>query len=284
MEHVPVQNVAGPNLVGAGTGNPQIGPLVKPPAVTPAPQIIGARGLAKTYPNGQAVFAGVDLDIRADQRVALIGSNGAGKSTLLKCLIGLLPSSGGEITTLGERFMAAPSAAQLTRLRRQIGFVFQNHGLVGRQSVLTNVIQGKLGLPGSWRAWHQSLARQEWREEAMAVLAEVRLADKANARADQLSGGQAQRVAIARALIRRPRLLIADEPAASLDPAVGRDIMRIFSELARDHGITLVYTTHDMQHALDYSDRIVALKDGRVHFDRPTVRVSLRDMDGVFHG
>lgn len=287
MERVPTEHVPVPNLAGlrpADTGNPQIGPLVKSAVVPPAPQIIGARGLAKTYPNGQAVFAGVDLDIRADQRVALIGSNGAGKSTLLKCLIGLLPSTHGEITTLGERFLAAPSAAQLTRLRRQIGFVFQNHGLVGRQSVLTNVIQGKLGLPGSWRAFHHALARQEWREEAMAVLAEVRLADKASARADQLSGGQAQRVAIARALIRRPRLLIADEPAASLDPAVGRDIMRIFSELARDHGITLVYTTHDMQHALDYSDRIVALKDGKVHFDRPTVRVSLRDMDGVFHG
>ena len=280
--HVPVPHFAGPSP--ADTGNPPIGPLVKAPAPVLAPQIIGARGLAKTYPNGQAVFAGVDLDIRADQRVALIGSNGAGKSTLLKCLIGLLPATLGEITTLGERFMAAPTGAQLTRLRRQIGFVFQNHGLVGRQTVLTNVIQGKLGLPGSWRAFHHALARQEWREEAMAVLAEVQLADKAGARADQLSGGQAQRVAIARALIRRPRLLIADEPAASLDPAVGRDIMRIFSTLAEQHGITLVYTTHDMQHALDYSDRIVALKNGKVHFDRPTARVTARDMEGVFHG
>ncbi|WP_371347741.1 phosphonate ABC transporter ATP-binding protein [Ancylobacter sp. IITR112] len=289
MEHAPIEPVpapklAGLNLAGAAAAHPPIGPLVKAPAPPLAAQIIGARGLAKTYPNGQKVFAGVDLDIRADQRVALIGSNGAGKSTLLKCLIGLLPSTAGEITTLGERFMAAPSGAQLTRLRRQIGFVFQNHGLVGRQSVLTNVIQGKLGLPGSWRAFHHALAPQAWREEAMAVLAEVRLADKAGARADQLSGGQAQRVAIARALIRRPRLLIADEPAASLDPAVGREIMGIFSDLARDHGITLVYTTHDMQHALDYSDRIVALKNGKVHFDRPTARVNGRDMEGVFHG
>lgn len=117
----------------------------------------------------------------------------------------------------------------------------------------------------------------------MQVLAEVRLADKARARADELSGGQAQRVAIARALIRKPKLLIADEPAASLDPAAGRDIMQIFSDLAREHGITLVYTTHDMQHALDYSDRIVALKGGRVFFDLPTSAVSLRDVDGVFH-
>ena len=246
-------------------------------------EIIRTRDLAKSYPNGRAVFSGVGLDIRSDERVALIGANGAGKSTLLKCLIGLLPSSGGEIATLGETFSAAPSPAQLVRLRRQIGFVFQNHGLVNRQSVLTNVIQCKLGLPGSWRAWHHSMAQREWRDEAMAVLEEVKLHDKAGARADQLSGGQAQRVAIARALIRKPRLLIADEPAASLDPAVGRDVMQIFSDLAEEHGITLVYTTHDMEHALDYSDRIIALKAGEIFFDRPTAMVSRGDLRDVFH-
>ena len=249
-----------------------------------ASTVISTSGLGKSYANGQAVFAGLKIDIKADQRVALIGSNGAGKSTLLKCLVGLLPLSDGEIMTLGETFRSKPSAAQLQRLRRQIGFVFQNHGLVGRQSVLTNVVQGKLGLPGGWRAWHHSLAREDWREEAMAVLAEVRLADKASSRADQLSGGQAQRVAIARALVRKPKLLIADEPAASLDPAVGREIMTIFSDLAAEHGITLVYTTHDMEHALNYSDRIIALKAGKVHFDLPTALVDRREMDGVFHG
>ncbi|MEH6718746.1 MAG: ATP-binding cassette domain-containing protein [Aurantimonas endophytica] len=250
----------------------------------PASTIISTRDLGKSYANGKPVFAGLKIDIKADQRVALIGSNGAGKSTLLKCLVGLLPLSNGEIMTLGETFQSAPSATQLQRLRRQIGFVFQNHGLVGRQTVLTNVIQGKLGLPGGWRAWHHSLAREDWREEAMAVLAEVRLADKASSRADQLSGGQAQRIAIARALIRKPKLLIADEPAASLDPAVGREIMTIFSDLAAEHGITLVYTTHDMEHALNYSDRIIALKAGRVHFDLPTAMVCRQQMEDVFHG
>lgn len=248
------------------------------------PEIIRTKGLAKTYANGLPVLSSIALDIRAEQRVALIGANGAGKSTLLKCLIGLLPSNGGEIATLGERFTSAPTDRQLQRLRRQIGFVFQNHGLVARQSVLTNVVQGKLGLQGSWRAWHQSVARSAWREEAMQVLDEVRLADKATARADQLSGGQAQRVAIARALIRRPKLLIADEPAASLDPAVGREIMTIFSDLAREHGITLVFTTHDMQHALDFSDRIVALKGGRINLDKPTSTICRGEIDEVFRG
>ncbi|WP_343034051.1 phosphonate ABC transporter ATP-binding protein [Aurantimonas aggregata] len=278
------------------TQTPATGGRFRPPVPTPPAEvlqainglpsstIISTRDLGKSYANGKPVFAGLKIDIKTDQRVALIGSNGAGKSTLLKCLVGLLPLSDGEIMTLGETFRSAPSGAQLQRLRRQIGFVFQHHGLVGRQSVLTNVIQGKLGLPGGWRAWHHSLAREDWREEAMAVLAEVRLADKASSRADQLSGGQAQRIAIARALIRKPKLLIADEPAASLDPAVGREIMTIFSDLAAEHGITLVYTTHDMEHALNYSDRIIALKAGRVHFDLPTPMVDRQQMEDVFHG
>lgn len=247
-----------------------------------APVIIRTRDLGKSYARSTSVFSAVEIEIRADQRVALIGSNGAGKSTLLKCLVGLLPPTQGAISTLGEQLTANTTPAQLLRLRRQVGFVFQNHGLVGRQSVLTNVIQGKLGLPGGWRGWHQSLANQSWREEAMRILGEVRLSEKAGARADQLSGGQAQRVAIARALICRPKLLIADEPAASLDPAVGREIMSIFSNLAREHAITLVYTTHDMQHALDYSDRVIALKAGKVHFDLPTALVRNSDLDGVF--
>ncbi|RUV47919.1 ATP-binding cassette domain-containing protein, partial [Mesorhizobium sp. M5C.F.Ca.IN.020.14.1.1] len=123
---------------------------------------------------------------------------------------------------------------------------------------------------------------QHRREEAMQALADVRLLGKAGARADALSGGQAQRVAIARALIRRPKLLIADEPAASLDPAAGHDVMRVFSELTQEQAITLVYTTHDMEHALDYSDRLIALKAGKVFFDRPTAHVTRADLKDVF--
>ncbi len=244
--------------------------------------VIRTRDLAKIYPNGKSVFSCIDLNVVSSQRVALIGANGAGKSTLLKCLIGLLPSNAGEIVTLGETFRATPSHEQRLRLRRQIGFVFQHHGLVARQSVFSNVIHGKLGLSGSWRAFHHALARKAWREEAMAALNDVNLADKAAARADQLSGGQAQRVAIARALIRKPKLLIADEPAASLDPVAGRDIMQIFSNLAEEHGITLVYTTHDMAHALAFSDRVIALKAGQVLFDQPSGLLGDSDLEAVF--
>ncbi len=246
-------------------------------------EIIRTRGLTKKYADGKTVFSGIGLDVSPAQRVALIGSNGAGKSTLLKCLIGLLPLNGGEVTTLGENIGVSPSRRQLLRLRRRIGVVFQHHGLVARQSVLTNVVHGKLGLAGGWHAWHQSLARQEWREDARVALSQVGLGHKAAARADELSGGQAQRVAIARALIRKPQLLIADEPAASLDPASGRDVMKLFSELTRESGITLICTTHDMDHALEFSDRIIALKSGAIFFDQPTRDVTRCQLQEVFH-
>jgi phosphonate transport system ATP-binding protein len=245
--------------------------------------IIRARGLTKKYADGKIVFSGVGLDVSAAQRIALVGSNGAGKSTLLKCLIGLLPLNGGEVSTLGENIGVSPSPRQLLRLRRRIGVVFQHHGLVARQSVLSNVVHGKLGLAGGWRAWHQSIARQDWREDAQEALRQVGLSEKGAARADELSGGQAQRVAIARALIRKPQLLIADEPAASLDPASGHDVMALFSQLARDSGITLICTTHDMDHALEFSDRIIALKAGSIFFDQPTRDVTRRHLQEVFH-
>jgi phosphonate transport system ATP-binding protein len=245
--------------------------------------VISTQGLKKGYSQNKPVFSGVDIRIRSGERVALVGSNGAGKSTLLKCLIGHTPFCEGEISTLGEAFRSAPTSTQLKRMRQQIGFVFQNHGLVRRQSVLTNVVHGKLGLPGSWRAFHQAIADREWREQAMEALDQVKLSHKATSRADELSGGQAQRVAIARALVRKPRLMIADEPAASLDPTAGSDVMALFSDLVRKQGITLVYTTHDMEHALHYADRIVALKEGRVYFDLPVADVSRARLQGVFH-
>src|SRR6056297_2720209 len=128
------------------------------------------------------------------------------------------------------------------------------------------------------------LLRRPSGARAMQALAEVDLADKALQRADALSGGQQQRVAIARALVRRPRLLIADEPAASLDPVSGRNVMELFTQLCRDHGITLLYTSHDMAHAVDYADRIVALKGGKVLFDRPAAQVTRGDLKDTFDG
>jgi len=238
--------------------------------------------LAKAYGREQAVFSDVQLSVQPGERVALIGVNGSGKSTLLKCIIGLHASSAGTVTALGETFTGYPGVAQRLRIRKKTGFVFQHHGLVKRLSVLSNVVHGMLGYPGSWRATVQTLAPSVWREDAMRALEAVALSDKAMHRADALSGGQQQRVAIARALIRKPVLIIADEPAASLDPAAGRDIMDVFSNLVRNEGITLLFTSHDMEHAVTYSDRIVALKHGGVFFDKPSSAVTDEMLAEVF--
>jgi len=244
--------------------------------------VVGTRGLEKSYTRGAPVLKGVTIDIRAGERVALIGSNGCGKSTLLKCLIGLHPLSAGEVTVLDQTFSAVPDAKQRRAIRQATGFVFQKHCLVRRRSVLSNVVHGMLGSAGSWRGFSQSLAPAAWREAAMSALADVNLAGLADRRADTLSGGQQQRVAIARALIRRPRLLIADEPAASLDPTSGRDVMALFSNLCRQHNITLLFPSHDMDHARAFSDRTLALRQGRIFIDRPSADITDRDLKDTF--
>lgn len=246
--------------------------------------VVLTRSLKKHYKPAEPVLTGVTLDIREGERVALIGSNGCGKSTLLKCLIGLHPISGGDVEILGQSFATQPTSKQRSVIRKSVGFVFQRHCLVRRRSVLSNVIHGMLGTPGSWRAFCQSTAPQSWREAAMAALEEVNLTEFADRRADALSGGQQQRVAIARALIRRPRLLIADEPAASLDPVSGREVMEHFSRLCQQHGITLIFTSHDMEHARAFSDRTLALRRGRVFIDRPSGDITARDLEETFDG
>lgn len=272
---------------GADGVRPSVAAVVqslRPPLTRQRPALIEAEGVGKSYAAGRPVLSEVTVTIREGDTVALIGANGAGKSTLLKALIGLAPIDRGSVSIFGETFTSPPAGAQQALIRRQIGFVFQNHGLVKRLSALSNVVHGRLGSFGSWRAWHHALAPAAWRAEAMTALQSVRLADKALSRADQLSGGQAQRVAIARALIRKPRLLIADEPAASLDPAAGNEVMRSFADIAGATGTTLVFTTHDMDHALNYARRIVALKGGRVFLDAETRDLDARDLERVFHG
>ena len=246
--------------------------------------IIEVRRAQKSFTPGLPILNGVSLDVRQGERVALIGANGAGKSTLLRCLAGLIPLSGGAVEILGESFSGSPSMRQRKALRRQLGFVFQFHGLVRRTSALSNVVNGYLGQGHGMRAWHQMLAPGALREDARAALDAVGLGEKWDARADTLSGGQSQRVAIARAIVHKPALIIADEPAASLDPAAGNDIMTLFHRLAGARGCTLLFTTHDMNHALSYADRVIALKAGTVMLDAASSDLTPADLEPVFHG
>lgn len=246
--------------------------------------IISTQDVSKRFAGGAAdVLRAVSIRIREGEAVAIVGSNGAGKSTLLKCIVGLVPLSGGEIEIFGERFNKQPNANQRKRIRRNLGFVFQFHGLVARLSTLSNVVHGAIGQGHGIRAWHQAIATDELRADAIEALRRVGLADRAHDRAEALSGGQSQRVAIARAIIHNPKLLIADEPVASLDPSTGTDVMQLFRNVAGGE-ISLIYTTHNVDHALAYSDRIIAMRDGEVAFDCPTAEVSESDLRGIYRG
>ncbi len=249
------------------------------PAAAPSAPAIAARGVSLAY-GGARILTDISLEVGQRERVALIGPNGAGKTSLLKALIGLAPSEGA-IEVLGERLKGPRARA---RIRRQTGYVFQRHGLVRRRTALANVLHGLLGQPGAWGAWSDMLAPQRCREAAMAALRDVRLAHKAQDRADRLSGGQAQRVAIARALVAGPRLVIADEPTASLDPAAGDEVMALFSGLVAERGIALLFTTHDMAHARAHADRIVALQAGRIAFNLPAAEVAPARLSEIFDG
>lgn len=222
--------------------------------------------LAKSF-SGRPVMSGLDLAVRSGEAVAVIGANGTGKSTLLRMIIRLVEPDDGRIRLFGEDVRAA-RGRRLARLRARVGFVFQKHNLVTRMSALSNVVHGVQARRSGPRTWHQALATGADRDEAMACLAAVGLADRAMQRVGSLSGGQSQRVAIARMLMQRPELVLADEPDASLDPKAGEEVMHLLSELARAKGLGLVFVSHHMEHAARFSDRVVGLAGGGVAFDR----------------
>ncbi|MDP2118564.1 MAG: ATP-binding cassette domain-containing protein [Hoeflea sp.] len=240
-----------------------------------------ARGLAKRFGTAAPVFSGLDFSIRQGDCVALVGANGTGKSTLLRCCLGLLVPDAGQISLLG-RAIAETGGAARRALRARTGLVGQKHNLVPRLSVLSNVIHGLLGQNSGPRYWVQGLAPAEARAAAMAALDKVGMTHLALRRADRLSGGQSQRVAIARALVGNPRFLVADEPCASLDPQAGEEVMALFMGLVKREGVTVLFTSHNVQHALSYGDRILGLQGGRIALDAPSTTVSATEMAQLY--
>jgi phosphonate transport system ATP-binding protein len=239
------------------------------------------RGLSKRFSADAAVLSDVSLAVGKAEAVALIGANGAGKSTLLRCCLRLVEPDAGNVNLLGNDVRSlAPGA--LRRLRARVGFVFQRHNLVPRLPVLTNVLHGALARRPGPQAWFHQTAPRALREEAMSCLERVGLANLASRRADQLSGGQSQRVAIARALMQRPELMFADEPVASLDPAAGEEVMGCFVDLIRRDRLTLVFTTHNLRHALDYGERVVGLRGGRVTIDAPAAALDVPSLRSFY--
>jgi phosphonate transport system ATP-binding protein len=255
------------------------------PRAVPAGRVIvvelAVRGLRKSFDGRSQILRNVTFEILAGQSVALIGSNGAGKSTLLRCCVGLAKIDAGSIQLFGEEISRA-SGHRLRALRFRVGFVFQQHNLVPRLSVLSNVLHGSLSRIGNPRGWFQGLAPGNERDRAVHYLDLVGMAHLAGRRADQLSGGQSQRVAIARALMQEPRVVIADEPVASLDPKAAEEIMGLFAGLMERSGLTFLFSTHNLQHALRYSERLLGLRGGKLTLDAATGTSSLSSLREIY--
>ena len=243
---------------------------------------LAVRGLRKSFQGGRVpVLQDVTLSIRCGERVALLGANGCGKSTLLRCMLRLIEPDAGAVDIGGVAVTGLRGRA-LRRVRARVGLVFQKHNLVPRLSVLTNVLHGALARGLSFRVWRQSWAPAAERERALECLDMVGLAHLADRRAGQLSGGQSQRVAIARALMQQPTTILADEPVASLDPVAADEVMEMFCRLVGQQGLTLVFVSHNLEHAVRYADRLIALRAGRIERDVPATGVRVEELRGLY--
>jgi phosphonate transport system ATP-binding protein len=239
--------------------------------------VIRIRNLTKQY-GDNAVLRGVDLDADKGEFVVVLGESGAGKSTLLRCVNRLAVADGGELNVDG---MDAVRCADTRALRQRVAMIFQHHNVVPRLSALKNVLTGRLGAVSTLASVLHVFSRDDI-ALAHECLGRVGLAHKAHERTDSLSGGQMQRVGIARALAQRPRLILADEPVASLDPQTSRKVLQYLHDASRDLGITVLCNLHQVEYAREFADRIVGLAQGRVVFDGPPQAMRPGHIDRIY--
>jgi phosphonate transport system ATP-binding protein len=234
--------------------------------------MIEVAGLRVVLPPATVALYGVDLTVGAGEFVMLIGRSGAGKTTFLRSINRLVEPTAGTVRVAGQAVTGAVPA-ELRLVRRQIGMIFQQFNLVRRATVLGNVLAGRLGYVPTWSSLLGRFPSQD-RRLARECLAQVGLDGLADRRADTLSGGEQQRVAIARALAQAPRVILADEPTASLDPQLTGSIMGILRRINQERGITLVVSQHQLETALEYGTRVVGFRAGHIVFDGPPAAVT----------
>ncbi|WP_163470140.1 phosphonate ABC transporter ATP-binding protein [Fusobacterium sp. IOR10] len=207
----------------------------------------------------------LSLEVHDGEFVAIIGSSGSGKSSLIKSINLLVKPKKGHIF-IGKDDITLSNSRELKKLRREIGFIFQDYNLIDRLSVIENVLIGRLGYKSSFESLLGIFKKEEYKN-AMDVLKKVSLEEKAFVRADELSGGQKQRVSIAKVIMQNPKLILADEPVASLDIATSENIMKYFEIINEKYKISIIINLHDVSLAKKYAKRIVALKEGKIIFD-----------------
>lgn len=243
--------------------------------------VLKVNGLTVSFPKSGTIFQDLDLTVYEGEKVCIVGSNGAGKSTLAKACLGIVPAQAGTVELFGEEYPAktGPTKEQLSK----IGMVHQKHNLIARASALGNALHGALSFhPFKPALWWQGFAPSELREEAMYYLERVGLGKKAANNAGDLSGGQSQRVAIARALMQKPKLIIADEPVASLDPVSGQQVMEVFADLVDEEGSSLIFISHHLSHAVEFADRVVGIKNKQIGFDVRSDETSIEELESIY--
>jgi phosphonate transport system ATP-binding protein len=253
-------------------------------AMSVSQPVIDARSISKTFNKSGKALDKVHLRVESGEMVALIGPSGSGKSTLLRLLSGLVPSDAAPSTiALLDQIVQRNGhlASDIRYIRAEVGFIFQQFNLVGRLPLLTNVLVGMLPRVPLWRSLIRYFTYAEKRH-AMQALARVGMAKFATQRASTLSGGQQQRGAIARAMVQQAQIILADEPIASLDPESSRNVMESLAQLNQEDGATILVSLHQIDFAMRYCPRSIALRQGSVVYDGPTTQLTVAKLQEIY--
>lgn len=242
--------------------------------------MIEFKNVNKKYPNGFEALKNINLTIDQGEFVAIIGLSGAGKSTLIRTINRMHDITGGTLTVNGTDVMSL-QGKNLRSFRRSIGMIFQSFNLITRTTVIKNVLTAFVPDLPWWRATLGIFTKEE-KISALEALDKVGILDKAFVRADQLSGGQQQRVALARTLAQNPRIILADEPVASLDPVTAKQVMDDFLRINREMKITVLLNIHHVDLALQYASRVVGIRAGEIVYDGPASQVDQEILDAIY--
>jgi phosphonate transport system ATP-binding protein len=224
--------------------------------------MLEVRNLTKVYDDGTVALKNVSFEVRDGEFLIIIGLSGSGKSTLLRCINRLIEPTEGEVIWDGVNVTVA-EAEELRAIRRQIGMIFQQFNLVKRSSVLNNVLSGRLGYMNPWSSLLYRFSAADL-QRAHEALERVGIPEQAHKRADDLSGGQQQRVGIARALMQEPKIILADEPVASLDPVLAVSILSHLQQLNQEDGISVLCSLHYLDLVKIYATRVIGLRAGEI--------------------
>lgn len=243
-------------------------------------ELLEVNDISKVYKGGTKALSSIHFSVKKGEFVSVIGPSGAGKSTLLRCINRLIDSTHGSIT-FDETKIENLNRKGLRELRTKIGMIFQNYNLVERLSVVENVLHGRLGYK-SVIAGIMGIYTEDEKEQAFRIIKKLGLQNEAYKRCDQLSGGQKQRVGIARALIQNPKLILCDEPIASLDPNSSEIIMNQLKNINKEMGLTCILNLHQVDVAMKYSDKIIGINDGKIIFNGKPSELTKQKINQIY--